>query len=96
MFWTIAAGLAVSGMVSTGLNFHQIALLGERGLSATEAAANFIPQTVAALIATLLIGASADVIAPKVVVALAMVLLSGAMAMSVTIAPGMGALALSR
>ncbi|MDZ4233452.1 MAG: MFS transporter, partial [Dietzia sp.] len=27
MFWAIASGLATSGMVTTGLNFHQIALL---------------------------------------------------------------------
>lgn len=31
MFWVIAASLAVSGMLSTALAFHQIALLGERG-----------------------------------------------------------------
>ncbi len=30
MFWTIAAGLAVSGMLSTALAFHQVAVLGER------------------------------------------------------------------
>lgn len=91
MFWAIAAGLAASGMLTTGLNFHQIALLGERGLSATEAAANFIPQTLAALIGTLLIGASADVIAPKIGIAVAMVALSGAMLSAVVITPGASA-----
>jgi MFS family permease len=92
MFWAIAAGLATSGMVTTGLNFHQIALLGERGLSATEAAANFIPQTLAALVGTLLIGASADVIAPKFGIVLAMVALSAAMVTAVVITPGATAL----
>jgi MFS-type transporter involved in bile tolerance (Atg22 family) len=92
MFWAIAAGLATSGMVTTGLNFHQIALLGERGLSATEAAANFIPQTLAALVGTLLIGASADVIAPKIGIAVAMVALSAAMLTAVVVSPGATAL----
>lgn len=92
MFWAIAAGLAVSGMVTTGLNFHQIALLGERGLTGTEAAANFIPQTAAALIGTLLMGASADVIAPKFGIALAMVALSAALLTALVITPGATAL----
>jgi len=92
MFWAIAAGLATSGMVTTGLNFHQIALLGERGLTATEAAANFIPQTVAALIGTLLIGASADIVAPKFGLALAMVALSVALLTTAVITPGATAL----
>ncbi|MGD9620580.1 MAG: MFS transporter [Mycolicibacterium sp.] len=92
MFWAIAAGLATSGMVTTGLNFHQIALLGERGLSATEAAANFIPQTAAALVATLVIGASADFVAPKVGIAIAMVALSGAMVTALVVTPGVTAL----
>lgn len=92
MFWAIAAGLAVSGMVTTGLNFHQIALLGERGLTANEAAANFIPQTAAALIGTLLIGASADVVAPKFGIALAMAALSAALLTALVITPGATAL----
>jgi MFS transporter len=92
MFWAITAGLATSGMVTTGLSFHQIALLGERGLTATEAAGNFVPQTAAALIGTLLIGASADIIAPRFGIALAMIALSAAMLSAVVIAPGVNAL----
>ncbi|HEY9264559.1 MAG TPA: hypothetical protein VIQ11_08155 [Mycobacterium sp.] len=78
--------------MTTGLNFHQIALLGERGLSGTEAAANFIPQTAAALVGTLVIGASADVIAPRFGVALAMVALTTAMVTAVFVTPGATAL----
>ena len=43
-------------MLGTAVAFHLIDLLGERGLSSTEAAANFLPQTVAALLATLAVG----------------------------------------
>lgn len=92
MFWAIAAGSATSGMVITGLSFHQIALLGERGLSATEAAANFIPQTAAALIGALLIGASSDIIAPRFGIVVAMVALSAAMVTVLVLAPGLTAL----
>ncbi|MDZ7885495.1 MAG: MFS transporter [Mycobacterium sp.] len=93
MFWAVCAGLAASGMITTGLNFHQISLLGERGLSPVEAAANFIPQTVAAIAGTLLIGAFADIVAPKFGVALAMIALSAAMVCATVVSPGGAAIA---
>ncbi|MCM3521689.1 MFS transporter [Curtobacterium sp. P97] len=79
MFWTIAAGLAVSGMLSTALAFHQVAVLGERGLTPGEAAANFLPQTVTGIAATLLTGALSDRIPPKFGVTIAMTTLTGAL-----------------
>ncbi|MDZ7917274.1 MAG: MFS transporter [Rhodococcus sp. (in: high G+C Gram-positive bacteria)] len=88
MFWAIAAGLAASGMLSTAVNFHQISLLGEQGLSATAAAANFIPQTVAGLASTLALGALADSIAPKLGVAVSMALLCTALLSIPLVAPG--------
>ncbi|GAA1181981.1 MFS transporter [Nesterenkonia xinjiangensis] len=80
MFWIITAGVAASGMLGTGLQFHQIAALGERGLSPTEAAANFVPQAVAMLVVTIGVGGLADRLAPKVAVAASMLLLAGSMA----------------
>lgn len=44
MFWAITAAVAVTGMVGTGLAFHQISILGERGLTPAEAAAVFVPR----------------------------------------------------
>jgi MFS family permease len=79
MFWTIAAGLAVSGMLSTALAFHQVAVLGEQGLTPGEAAANFLPQTVTGIAATLLTGALSDRIPPKFGVTIAMTTLTGAL-----------------
>ena len=64
-FWVVTAGVATSGMLSTAVAFHQISLLGERGLSPTEAAANFLPQTVAALLATLATGTLVDRASPR-------------------------------
>ncbi|MGB6179767.1 MAG: MFS transporter [Rhodococcus sp. (in: high G+C Gram-positive bacteria)] len=93
MFWAIAAGLAASGMLNTAVNFHQVSLLGEQGLSATAAAANFIPQTVAGLVSTLALGAVADSIAPKLGVAFSMGLLCLALVSIPLVSPGWSAIA---
>ena len=52
-FWLLASAVAVSGMLGTAVAFHQISLLTARGLTVAQAAANFIPQTLAGLAATL-------------------------------------------
>ncbi len=88
MFWVIAASLATSGMLSTGLAFHQIAILGEQGLSPLEAAANFLPQTLTGIITTLLAGALADRLPPRVFIAFAMSTLAGALLLLPLVAPG--------
>ena len=79
-------------MLSTAVNFHQVSLLGEQGLSATAAAANFIPQTVAGLFSTLALGALADSMAPKLGVAISMALLCAALVSIPLVAPGVMAI----
>lgn len=93
MFWLVAATVTASGMIGTGLAFHQISLLGERGLSVAEAAANFVPQTAAGLGATVLTGVLVDRIHPRFVVVGAMASLATAMVLAQTAAPGMSAVA---
>lgn len=88
MFWVLAAAVASSSMLSTGLAFHQIAVLGGQGLSPAEAAANFIPQTVAALLATLLIGALIDSMNPKIFIIFSLATTSAALLMLPLISPG--------
>ncbi|WP_092109022.1 MFS transporter [Brevibacterium sandarakinum] len=88
MFWVLAAAVASSSMLSTALAFHQIAVLGGQGLSPAEAAANFIPQTVAALLATLLIGALIDSMNPKIFIIFSMATTSAALLMLPLVAPG--------
>ncbi|WP_233221552.1 MFS transporter [Streptomyces carminius] len=92
VFWAVAACLAASSMLTTGLNFHQIALLGERGLTPVEAAANFLPQTVAALLCTLAAGALLDRLPPKAVLVAAMAVLAAATLAPRLVAPGWTAL----
>ncbi|TIH29494.1 MFS transporter [Subtercola vilae] len=92
MFWVIALSLAASGMLSTGLAFHQIAILGEQGLSPAQAAANFLPQTATGIIATLLVGALIDRWNPRLFVGFSMLSLAGALVLLPTVTPGFSAI----
>lgn len=91
MFWLVACGVGVSSMLGTGLAFHQIDILGERGLSPAAAAANFLPQTVAGLIATVLTGYLADRISDQLLIVAAMLVLIVALVAAGFIHPGWSA-----
>ncbi len=93
MFWAIAAGVAATGMIGTGLAFHQIDLLGEQGLTPAQAAGNFIPQTLAALTTTIAVGSLIDRLAPRWVLLGSMGLLAGAMLAVPYVSPGWAAIA---
>jgi len=93
MFWAVAGATAATGMIGTGLAFHQIDLLGEQGLTPVQAAANFLPQTIASLLATLAVGSMVDRFAARWVLTTSMLLLMGAMLGVVLVAPGWTAIA---
>ena len=93
MFWAVAGATATTGMIGTGLAFHQIDLLGEQGLTPVQAAANFLPQTGAALLATLVVGSMVDRFAARWVLTTSMLLLMGAMVGVVLVSPGWTAVA---
>lgn len=88
-FWLVTAAVATVALLTTAVVFHQIDLLGSRGLTPTEAASNFIPQTVATLIATLGIGALADRISPRAVLAASMAMMAGGLILGAIAAPGL-------
>ncbi|MDE3725053.1 MFS transporter [Nocardiopsis sp. N85] len=92
MFWAMAGAIACSGLVSTAVFFHQISLLGEQGLTSAQAAANFLPQTLAGLGAALLFGAAADRLSPKVLMSAAMAMHALALVALPSVSPGLGAL----
>jgi MFS family permease len=92
MFWAVAGAVATGGMIGTGLAFHQIDLLGQQGLTPVQAAANFLPQTGAALTATLLVGAMVDRFAARWVLLVSMVLLAAAMVGLPLVEPGWSAI----
>jgi MFS family permease len=91
MFWAVAGAVATTGMIGTGLAFHQIDLLGEQGLTPVEAAANFLPQTFAALTATLLVGSMVDRFAARWVLLGSMLLMGAAMVAVPFVSPGVTA-----
>ncbi|WP_223839891.1 MFS transporter [Nocardiopsis deserti] len=92
MFWAMAGAIACSGLVSTAVFFHQIAVLGEQGLTPAQAAVNFLPQTVAGLGAALLFGSAADRLSPKVLMCAAMAMHALALVTLPLVSPGLGAL----
>jgi len=91
-FWLVTSAVSVTGMLGTALAFHQFSLLGERGLSMTEAAANFLPQTAAALVATFTVGALVDRVAPSAALAGCMVLLAAGLLWGTVVEPGASAI----
>ncbi|MDT0327019.1 MFS transporter [Nocardiopsis lambiniae] len=92
MFWAMAGAIACSGLVSTAVFFHQISLLGEQGLTPAQAAANFLPQTLAGLAAALLFGSATDRLSPKVLMSAAMAMHALALVALPSVSPGLGAL----
>jgi MFS family permease len=91
MFWAITGAVVTTGLIGTGLAFHQISILGEQGLTTIQAAANFVPQTVAGLIATLATGTLVDRIRPRTLLIVSMLLLTSAIVALPFVAPGWSA-----
>lgn len=87
-FWLLAAVSGAAGMMATALNFHQIDLLGEAGLSEKAAAALFIPQVVGSTVAGLTIGYLGDRIGTRYLPAIGMALLLAAQLLASVAAPG--------
>lgn len=93
MLWALIGGSVATGMLTTALAFHQIDLLGEQGLTPVEAAANFLPQTVATFSTVLIVGALVDHIAPRWILLTSMMLLTIAMLAVPLVRPGASAVA---
>ncbi|WP_051325827.1 MFS transporter [Glycomyces tenuis] len=90
-FWVLVGVFATAGFFNAAIGFHLIALLGERGLSATEAAANFLPQAIAGTAATLLVGSVIDRASPRLVIAVSMLAFAAAFAWGTVAEPGWSA-----
>ncbi len=88
-FWVLSFVIGATSMLVTALNFHQISLLGEQGLTVTEAAAMFLPQVVGALTAGLIMGALADRVPPRFLLLATMVLLALSLLLAARLSPGL-------
>lgn len=75
-FWILVASTATVGMLSTALNFHQISLLTDAGLTTTEAALMFLPQVIGAGAAGLLFGFLSDRLTARWLIPMTMALLA--------------------
>lgn len=87
-FWILLAASASNGMLSTALNFHQISLLGEAGMSSAEAALMFLPQVVGASLAGIAMGALTDRVSARWLIPVTMLFLAGALALASIVTPG--------
>lgn len=92
MFWALSSVIAVAALITTALTFHQISLLSEQGLSTVEAAANFVPQTFAALVATLIAGSLIDRFRQRYLLVIMTVLMALSMVGVQFVQPGLLAL----
>ena len=87
-FWVLLAGSASAGMLATALNFHQISLLGEAGLSTSAAALMFLPQVIGSSAAALTFGALTDRVSPRALVPLTTLFLAGALVLAAVVSSG--------
>ncbi|WP_238580715.1 MFS transporter [Streptomonospora alba] len=92
MFWLITGAVAASGLVTTAVFFHQVSVLGEQGLTPTQAAANFLPQTAAGLLASFGFSAATDRFSPKLLIMGCMAMQAAALCMLPIVAPGVTAI----
>jgi MFS family permease len=88
MFWVLGGAICLASMFTTGIAFHLISILGAQGLTPAEAAANFIPQTISAIAASLGMGAIVDKRDPRWGIVLSMSSLAAAMLMLSFVGPG--------
>lgn len=91
-YWIIVFASGTASAVVTGLNFHQISILEGQGLSALEAAANYVPQTIGALAATLAVGLLVDRVNVRAVIGINMSLLFLVMLLLPYVTPGHSAI----
>ena len=87
-FWIVAIASSTVGLLSTALNFHQISMLGEAGLSATEAAAMFLPQVIGAAVAGVVFGYLADRLTGRILIPMVMATLAASLLLTLALEPG--------
>ena len=82
------AASSTVGLLVTALNFHQISMLRDAGLTTTEAAVMFLPQVIGAAVAGLFFGLLSDRMTGKSLIPIVMALLTVSLLLTLTLAPG--------
>lgn len=75
-FWVLVCASTTVGLLATALNFHQISLLGDAGLTPSEAAVMFLPQFIGAAVAGVTVGWLADRLSAMTLIPLSMALMA--------------------
>ncbi|GLZ81709.1 MFS transporter [Actinorhabdospora filicis] len=91
-FWVLAAAVGVTGLLTSAVAFHQVALFEAHGMSVADAAGNFLPQTVAGTLMALAAGAVLDKASPRLLIAVTVGFLAAGLAWAVVITPGLSAI----
>lgn len=87
-FWILVSASASVGMLSTALNFHQISLLGDAGLTAGEAAAMFLPQFIGTALAGVAFGWLSDRLTGRTLIPLSMAILTTTLLLAASLSAG--------
>ena len=87
-FWILVAASSSVGMLATALNFHQISLLGDAGLTATQAAAMFLPQFVGTAVAGVAFGWLSDRLTGRTLIPLSMGVLASTLLLAANLGSG--------
>ena len=91
-FVSLMSIVALSAALITGLTFHNVSVMGEGGLTETEAAAIFVPQMVGVVSASFIMGWLTDRIRAQVLVPIAGLSLAAALVFATTVSPGVAAI----
>jgi MFS family permease len=91
-FASLMSIVALSAALITGLTFHNVSVMGEGGLTETEAAAIFVPQMVGVVSASFIVGWLTDRVRAQVLVPFAGLALAAAIALAAVVSPGVAAI----
>ena len=81
-FWIISLGTACMSMLGTGLHFHMVSIFGDAGLSASAAAAAFMPLAVTGAVVRLASGVLVDRVPVRYLLSAALVGLTASLLMA--------------
>ncbi len=87
-FWSVNLISILTAAFVTGATFHHVAIMGDRGLSETQAAAVFVPQVAGAIIAGFAFGWMGDKVPARVLVPVTGGLLATGLALASVVTPG--------
>ena len=87
-FWILVAASATVAMLATALNFHQISLLGDAGLTPAQAAAMFLPQFAGAAVAGVVFGWLSDRLTGRTLIPLSMGILTTTLLLASNLSSG--------